>query len=143
MVDQKVLDFLGKEMVAVLTVQLPFGAIHGATMHFVHQSEPLELYFITESSSRKVAGLKSGKTQAAVVVGFSDEEMATLQMDGELQVVTDPTKVGQIKPIYYHKHPMSVKYEAEPGNMYLVFIPAWWRFTDFKVQPLVIIENNK
>lgn len=71
--DNKILDYLAKNRVGVLSTLLRDGTLHGATLHYSHNTDPLELYFSTESTSRKCQAIiknKSGK--AAFVVGFSE-----------------------------------------------------------------------
>jgi len=42
--DKRVLEFLGKNRVSVLTTLLKDGTPHGATLHYSHKENPLELY---------------------------------------------------------------------------------------------------
>jgi len=87
--DQKILDFLAKEKVSALSVCMPDGTCHNAAMHYSHIAEPLTIYIQTENTSKKMAGLKDGQPVAAsVVVGFNEQEMKTLQMDGQIRIST-------------------------------------------------------
>lgn len=143
-VEQKVVDFLTSERVCVLAVMLPDGSPHVAAMHYSHTPEPLVIYIQTENTSRKCQGLLSGQAVAAsVVVGFNEQEMVTLQMDGQICLVTDQSKLPDIHQVHYAKHPQAKQYKSDPTTVFLAFTPSRWRLTDYKVQPPVIIENGK
>src|SRR3989339_584081 len=105
MMDQRVLDLLAKERVSLLAVCLPDGTCHSAAMPSSHISDPPTIYIQTENTSKKMQGLKNGQPIAAsVVVGFNEQEMKTLQMDGQIQLVTDVSKLPAIHQIHYAKH---------------------------------------
>ncbi len=140
--DQKIADFLAKEHISVLTTTLKDGSLHAAALHFSHVNEPLELYFSTENTSRKCEGLLSGEVvNAAVVVGFSEQQWITVQLDGEICMVSDSNEIAKIKEVHYQKHPGSKKFENEPETVFLKFTPKWWRYTDFNTKPPTIITS--
>lgn len=124
--DQRALDLLTKERVCVLSVCLPDGGCHGAVMHFSIQENPLVIYIQTESTSIKCKKLP---TKATVVVGFSEEAMQTLQMDGEIKQITD---LEEIYKIHYAKNPTAEQYKNDPTTIFLAFTPTWWRYSDYK-----------
>lgn len=134
--DQKVLDFLGKEMVAALTVMLPDGSPHGAAMHFACVHEPLTIYFSTHNSAKKASAAFPAK--AALVVGFSEQNWETIQFAG----IIDRAEEQTAKAALLAKYPGDAQHFS-PESIYLKFMPSWWRYTDFKAQPPVIIENGK
>ena len=143
MTDPRTLKFLQNNRVAVLSVLLPDGTPHSAALHYSHRDNPPVLYFSTESTSRKCQGLMTGKSlPASVVVGFSEEEWITLQMDGAVKVLTDTIELSQAKSLHYPKHPNSQKFEPDPATAFLIFTPTWSRYTEFKHNPPLIIENN-
>lgn len=120
--DQKVLDYLTKERVSVLAVTLPDNLVYAATLHFSHNEEPFELYFSTENASRKCRGLLNGEIQkASFVVGFSESEWITLQMDGEVTAVFDKSKLEEIYKLHYVKHPNSAKYKDDPAAFFEIY----------------------
>lgn len=123
--DQKALDLLKNSRTCVLSVCLSDGGCHGATMHFSIQENPLVVYIQTENNSIKCKKLP---TKASVVVGFSEETMQTLQMDGDLHQITDLEKVYKV---HYAKNPSAEKYKNDPGTVFLVFTPTWWRYSDY------------
>ncbi len=141
--DPKILEFLKNHRVCSLTTLLPDGSPHAAALHYSHQDSPLELYFSTENTSRKCLGLLKGETvKASVVVGFSEEEWITLQLDGEVQAVSDSEELGKIQAIHYAKHPGSAKYKDDPVTIFLKFNAAWWRYTDYNTCPVTVISSE-
>jgi len=141
--DTTILDFLKSQRISTLAVLLPDSTVHGATLHYSHQAEPLKLFFSTENTSKKTQGLLDGaSTSASVVVGFSEEEWITLQLDGTVKAILDPEELKQAKAIHYAKHPNSQKFENAPETIFLAFTPNWWRYTDYNIKPLKIIESQ-
>lgn len=128
--DQKVVDFLSKERMAVLVIVLPDGTPHTAAMHFVYKNDAI--YFSTHAKSKKVEGLTSAK--ASVTIGFSEQNWVTLQMNGSIE------KTESVKDLILTKYPESAKYMDEK-IIFLKFTSSWWRFTDFTTQPPTIVEN--
>ena len=141
---KKVLDFLTKHRVCSLTTLLPDGLPHAAALHFSHKNEPLEMYFSTENTNRKCKGLLKGETvKGSVVVGFSEEEWITFQMDGEVTAVLDKSELKKVHKIHYPKHPDSEKYKDEQATIFLKFVPKWWRYTDYNTKPETILSSEK
>lgn len=141
--DQKILDFLTKEHIGSLTTTLPDNSLHAAAMHFSHANEPFELYFSTENTSRKCKGLLHGEVvNAAVVVGLSETEWITIQLDGVVQIVSDKSELEKIQTIHYSKHPNSAQYKDAPETVFLKFTPKWWRYTDYNTKPPTLISSE-
>ncbi len=141
--DQRVIEFLKKNRVSVLSTMLPDGYPHGATLHYSHQENPLEFYFSTENNSRKCQALLDGKAvKGSLVIGFSEEEWITLQMDGEVQAILDAEELKTAKSIHYPKHPNSQKFENDPATIFLKFTPKWWRYTDYNTDPYTLLASD-
>lgn len=141
--DPRVLDFLTSHRVCSLTTLLKDGSPHGAALHYSHKNDPFEFYFSTENTSRKCEALLDGKfTKACVVVGFSEEEWVTFQMEGEIVAIFDPEELKSIQSIHYQKHPNSAKYKDDPATLFLKFTPTWWRFTDYNTKPVTILPGD-
>ena len=139
--DSKILNFLNNNRVSVFTTLLPDGSPHSAALHYSHVEEPLTLYFSIENTSRKCQDLLTGKTvKASVVIGFSEQEWITIQMDGSARLVSDSLELQSAKAIHYPKHPNSQKFENDPATVFLAFIPTWYRYSEFKSAPPVKIE---
>ena len=132
--DERALDLLSSEKVSVLSVCKADGGCHGAAVHFSHQVDPLVIYIQTESTSIKCKKLP---TKASVVVGFSEETMQTLQMDGDICQITD---LEEVYKIHYTKHPEAEKYKNDPTTVFLAFTPTWWRYSDYKNN--LFLENK-
>ena len=142
--EKTVFDFLIKHGVCSLTVLLPDGSPHAAALHFSHKKDPLELYFSTENTSRKTTGLLKGEpVKGSVVVGFSEEEWVTFQLDGEVRAVLDKDELTKVHKVHYAKHPNAEKWKDDPATIFLVFTPSWWRYTDYKTKPITILSSGK
>lgn len=142
-VDKKLISFIEKHRVSVLTTLLKNGSPHSATMHYSHQKRPLKFFFSTENTSRKCEDLLDGKkTKASMIIGLSEDEMVTLQMDGIIRAIFDPKTLTIAKSVHYPKHPNSQKYENDPATIFLEFSPEWWRFTDYNTDPITIFSSE-
>ena len=83
--NKEALEFLKKERVGVLSVEMMDGSPHGATVHYAHTEDPLIFYFETYREYRKAEPLFGReKTRASFVVGSDESNMKTLQLDGEV-----------------------------------------------------------
>ena len=140
--DKKVLDFLATHRVCSLTTLLNDGSPHAAALHYSNKKEPLELYFSTENTGLKTQALLNGKaTKASVVIGFSEKEWITLQMDGEVKAIFDSGELKTVHSVHYAKIPDAEQYKNEPATIFLKFIPKWWRYTDYNTDPPSIIAS--
>jgi general stress protein 26 len=142
--DQNVLHFLEKHRVGVLAITLEDGSPHAATMHYSMRDEPFKLFFATARDSKKGQALEGKKhIKASVVVGFDPKEWTTIQLDGELKVVTDPEQIDLVKAIHYANNPDSRARHTEPETLMLVFTPTWWRYSNFQAEPPVVIGSEQ
>ena len=139
-----ILNFLADHRVCSLTTLLADGSPHAASMHYSHQNDPLTLYFSTEKTGRKMEELLDGKPgKASVVIGFSEEEWKTLQMDGEVRAILDPKELETAHTVHYRKIREAEQYKDDPSTIFLAFKPAWWRLTDYNTKPPTIISSEK
>jgi len=142
--NEQIRAFLSKHTICSLTTLLPDGSPHAAALHYSHAENPVALYFSTENTSRKCKGLLNGETvKSSVVVGLSEEEWITLQMDGEVTAIVDKAELEKIHQIHYTKHPSSAKYKEEPETIFLAFTPTWWRYTDYNTKPLTVHSSEQ
>ncbi len=135
----EVLGFLSHHKICSLTTLLLDGSPHAAVLHYSHTTNPLTIYVGTENTSRKMEALvknKSGK--ASLVIGFSDEEWKTLQMDGDVHVIS-PEEAEKIQAIHYKKHPGAEKFKNNPETIFIKFTPSWWRYSDYTTNPPTFI----
>ena len=87
--------------------------------------------------------LKGESGRASAVVGFSDDELITLQMDGEDIVATGEADLGNIQGVHFEKHPKMRKYLEDPAYIFLKFTPGWWRYTDYNTKPTTILTQEE
>jgi len=141
----EVLEYLRGERVGVLAVQMPDNSPHAATVHFAHTESPFVFYFETNRSYRKAEPiLTQPVTRASFVVGTDEKQMKTLQLDGEIRLITDEQIITDV---YLAKFPnRTAKRAADPDNtIFFSFTPTWWRFTDWN-QPKekrILSSTNK
>ena len=128
--DQKIVDFLNKETMAVLAICLPDGSVHSAAMHFVHKDGAI--YFSTHANSWKVQGLT--KAAAAVTVGFDEQTWITFQADGTIEKTTEG------KDLILAKYP-DMANRINDKTVFLKLTPTWHRYSNFKATPPEFIEN--
>lgn len=142
--EQAMVDFLTKNRVCALTTLLPDGSPHAAALHYSFKQTPFELYFSTENTSKKCEGLLNGETvKASAVVGISEEEWITLQMDGTATLIKSTDDLAAIQTMHYAKHPNSEKFKDDPATVFLKFTPVWWRYTDYTSKPPTILTSEK
>lgn len=126
------MEFLGKHRIGVVTTLLKDKTPHSAAIHYAN-SENGEIYMMTGVTSKKCQALLEGEVgPASFVTGFSDEEWVSLQMDGEINTVTDKDELSQVHAIYFAKNPGPEKYKDDPDTVFLKFTPKWYRYTEFK-----------
>lgn len=138
----KVLDYLSGQRVCSLTVLLANGSPHGAAMHFSHVNNPFETYIQTENTSKKCQALKKGGlVKASVVLGFSEDDFRTLQMDGGIKILPK-SKLKEVHRIHYKKHPDAKQWKDDPATVFLAFRPTWWRYTEYKPKFFVLSSEK-
>ncbi|MBI4133018.1 pyridoxamine 5'-phosphate oxidase family protein, partial [Candidatus Uhrbacteria bacterium] len=93
----KALALLTKERVCVIAVVLGDGSPHAAEMHYSEQLDPIRL-FIQTYPTVKVHALreKGGAGKAAVVLNLTESEMKSLQMRGNLRIITDGKELENV-----------------------------------------------
>lgn len=128
--EQKILDFITKDRICVMSVVLADGASHSATVHYSHQPEPLNLYIQTTDGTTKIKPFLDGKVgKASIVIGFTEGEWITLQMRGDMSIISDTEELEIVHKIHYAKFSTAEKYN-DSKTVFLKFVPKWLRFTD-------------
>lgn len=142
--DLRIREFIAKNRIAALTIMLPDGTPHAATVHFAHQDNPtFKLFFMTEKTTRKCSSIINGENaKAAVVIGFSEKEWVTLQMEGNIHIVYSKDLIESVKSMYFLKYPGMQKYEANPQTVFLEFSPTWWRYSDLSGANKLIVSSD-
>ena len=126
----------------VLAVALPDGSPHGAVVHFSSERDPLR-FFIMTYPTVKIEAIRAsgGASKAAIVIGCSEKEFVTLQMRGDVRIVSERNELEHIHKIHYAKHPESEKYK-NVDTIFLELIPTWWRYTDLKTHSGAIVSSE-
>lgn len=138
----EILKFIKKNRVLVMSILRKDGSPHAAVLHFAYSTDPLKFYFSTENTSRKTDALLAGKAvKAAAVIGFSEEEWKTLQLNGKIKGMIKPKDKALAQEIFYKTHPGSRRWKDDPATILLEFTPTWWRYSDYKKKPLLTIES--
>ncbi len=143
-IDTQILDFLIGHRICALTTLLQDGSPHAAAIHFSYNESPFEFYFSTKNTTKKCEALLDGQSsKASVVVGLSDEEWITLQMDGTVKSILDPAESEKTAAIHYARHPhAATRFKNDPSTLFLHFTPKWWRYTDFNTKPPTILSSE-
>ncbi|HEX7042841.1 MAG TPA: hypothetical protein VF189_06320 [Patescibacteria group bacterium] len=129
--NKDILDYLKLQRTCVLAVEMMDGSPHAATVHFATSADPLMFYFETNKVYRKSEPLYGKKeVRATLVVGTTEDNMRTFQTDGIARLLNDD-EVDIYNSIYLGKFPEKVEKSKDPNFVRFVFIPTWWRFTDW------------
>lgn len=125
--DKKVLDFLEKEHVSCLTIVLPDGTPHSASMHFA--SSDNTFVFFTKMTSKKCKDLEFDKKyKATVTVGFDEHRMVEFQSTGEIEKIDKKISETEEK-IFASKFKGA---QLDSDHIVLKYVAKWWRYTEFK-----------
>lgn len=141
--DSRALGYLATQRVGVLAVEMNDGSPHAATVHFAHASEPFSLYFETYREYRKAEPILSKESvRASFVIGTSESDMKTLQMDGLVELIT-PEEKSHYDEVYLGKFPEKDDKSKDDKFVNFKFTPTWWRYTDWKTPEgkLVLISE--
>lgn len=113
----------------------PAGAPQAAVIGFA-VTERLEVVFDTLKTSRKYQNFLASP-KMALVIGWDDAQ--TLQVEG---VADEPKgiELERLKARYFEVFPDGRDREAWDGIVYLRVKPAWFRYSDFRVEPPAIVE---
>lgn len=134
-----VIDFLQDHRIAALATASK-GNIHASAVHYSFIENPLTLFFQTDATTRKAQDLLDGNpAKAAAVIGISETEWKTLQMEGLLEKISDKQKAKQIMQIHHDRFPGVLEYLHET-TIFIQFIPTWWRYTDFTTTPKTVLS---
>ncbi len=140
--DQRILDFIKNNRVTAFTTMLKDGMPHSAALHYSFNGDTQEFYISTSSDTRKCELLKeAGTCKASAVIGLSEEEWITLQMEGIAEIINDPAEITFVQNIHYAMHPNSAKFKDDPLTIFFKFKPTWYRYTDFNNHPPLELYN--
>lgn len=140
-----IVEFINGQKVGVLAVEMLDGFPHAATVHFAFSENPEIFYFETCREYRKSEPLLAQEqTKASLVIGCDENTKKTLQLDGFARIITEQEKEVFSK-VYLEKFPGKQEKLSDPKFIFFVFIPKWWRFTDWqnKDGKIVITSEDK
>lgn len=142
---QEIIDFIDSQRICVLAVEMLNGSPHAATVHFAYQDNPSRFLFETYRDYRKAEPLFGRElTRASMVIGFDESNMKTLQLDGEVRLITSDEK-EIFDEVYLGKFPNKKQKSIDPKFVSFVFLPQWWRYTDWTKPEgkIIIISDDK
>ena len=127
----EVINFIQAQRVAVIALEMMDGSPHAATVHFAFDESTQIFFFETSRAYRKCEPLFGREvSRASIVIGFDQNNMKTLQMDGEVKLIT-PGKQAHFDEVYYAKFPMKKGKTYGSPAVFFSFTPTWWRYTDW------------
>ncbi len=130
--EKKIIDFIQSQRICVFSIEMIDGSPHASTLHFAFDEDSLTFFFKTSRSYRKSEPLfGKEKSRASIVIGFDENNMKTLQLDGEAVLIKAEEK-GLFDTVYYGKFPEKSKKAYDPSSdVVFSFTPTWWRYTDW------------
>jgi hypothetical protein len=138
MTRSELLDFLRAQRHGALASVTPDGTPQAAVVG-VAVSDDFEIVFDTLASTRKALNLRARPGVALVLGGFEDDAQRTVQLEG---VADEPTgaELERCQAIYYARFPDGPARLAWPGLIYVRVRPTWLRYTDYRVDPALVLE---
>ncbi len=130
--------FLHKHRIAVLSVLLDSGELHGAALHYAWDEMNGVFVFFTRTGTVKFQALEKGPKQASLVIGFSDEEFCTIQMRGEARICTNDAA----KQAYCEKYRHILEFLRDSNAAFIEFQPTWYRYSDLRQNPAAKISSE-
>ncbi|MEI8130645.1 MAG: pyridoxamine 5'-phosphate oxidase family protein [bacterium] len=140
---KEVLDYIETQRVGVLAVEMMDGSPHASTVHVAKNSNASVFYIETFRSYRKAEALFGRRTsRASMVIGFDELDMKTLQIDGEVRLLETELEKIEFEKYYFTKFPNKKTSTPNPDFVPFVFIPLWWRYTDWTDPSGKIVYNT-
>ena len=141
------LDFLRSHRLAVEASVSPTGAAQAAVVGFAISDE-FEIVFDTLESTRKAQNLRQNPKIALVIGGLTPpgtpgaagiKDERTVQYEG---IADEPSgaELEQLKQVYYAAYPDGPSRLSWPGLIYVRVRPTWLRYSDYTIDPPVIVE---
>jgi hypothetical protein len=134
----ELLRFLRSHRVAVEASVSQAGGAQAAVVGFAITSQ-FEIVFDTVDSTRKARNLRRSPKLAFVIGGLLPGDERTVQYEG---VADEPTgdELDRLKQVYYEVYPDGPGRVSWPGIMYVRVRPTWVRYSDYNVDPPLIVE---
>jgi len=102
-------------------------------------TEQFEIVFDTLASTRKVQNLRRNPRLALVIGGLVGGDERTVQYEG---IADEPfgVELERLKRVYYAAYPDGPSRLSWPGLTYIRVRPTWIRYSDYNVDPPLIVE---
>ncbi len=102
-------------------------------------TDRFEIVFDTLETTRKAQNLGRNSRMAFVIGGMSEGDERTVQYEGEAD---EPggAELERIKAAYYSAYPDGPARANWPGLIYVRVRPTWIRYSDYNVNPALIVE---
>ena len=125
-------QFLDETVVATLAVPIDeAGTLHIATMHYLHENQPLCFYFVTKEASEKCRLLvMRDNVTAACTVGTVAGVPYSIQMRGTASLLA-VDEHPDIMDRYFVKRQTTNRNVEGEGTVIVVFRANWARYTDY------------
>ena len=134
----ELLRFLRTHGVAVEASVSPGGGAQAAVVGFAI-TDRFEIVFDTVDSTRKAQNLRLNPKLAFVIGGLLPGDERTVQYEG---VADEPSgdELDRLTQVYYQAYPDGPSRLKWPGIMYVRVRPTWIRYSDYNVDPPLIVE---
>ena len=102
-------------------------------------TEQFEIVFDTLASTRKVQNQRRNPRLALVIGGLVGGDERTVQYEG---IADEPfgVELERLKRVYYAAYPDGPSRLSWPGLTYIRVRPTWIRYSDYNVNPPLIVE---
>ena len=134
----ELLRFLRSHRVAVEASVSPGGGAQAAVVG-IAITDRFEIVFDTVDFTRKARNLRLNPKLAFVIGGLLPGDERTVQYEG---VADEPSggDLDRLKQVYYETYPDGPSRLSWPGIMYVRVRPTWVRYSDYNVDPPLIVE---
>ena len=132
------LTFLRSRRYAVQSSLHPDGAPQSAIVG-IAVSDQFEIVFDTLGSSRKGLNLRHRPEIAFVIGSLEGTDERTVQFEGRADEPTGPER-ARLTELYFGVFPDGRERQQWPGLTYFRATPRWLRYSDYNVDPPLIVE---
>jgi hypothetical protein len=107
--------------------------------HRIAVTDRFEIVFDTLDSTRKARYLRDNQHIALVIGGVTPGDERTAQYEG-IADVPDGEELRRLTAVYYTVHSDGRRRASWPGLIYVRVRPTWIRYSDYNVDPPLIVE---
>ena len=134
----ELLTFMRGQPLAVQASVAEAGPPQAAVVGIV-VTDDLEIFFDTDTTSRKVGNLRRNPRIALVIGGTTVGDERSVQYEG---VADEPTgaDLAGLKDLYFASFPDGRRRETLPDITYVRAKPTWIRYVDFNRDPPLSVE---